>query len=67
MLGGLIAARFIGSQRAMVIGAPLMSGGHVAMAFELSFLIALALLVTGHRPIGHSGVTRRLTLTFPCS
>ena len=47
MLGGLIADRWIGQRNAVVIGALLMSGGHLAMAFEQSLLLALLLLVTG--------------------
>jgi len=47
MLGGLIADRWIGQRNAVVIGALLMSGGHLAMAFEQSLLLALVLLVTG--------------------
>ncbi len=47
LLGGLIADRWIGQRNAVVIGALLMSGGHMAMAFERSFLLALLLLVTG--------------------
>ena len=47
MLGGLVADRWIGQRNAVVIGALLMSGGHLAMAFEQSLLLALVLLVTG--------------------
>jgi POT family proton-dependent oligopeptide transporter len=47
MLGGLIADRWIGQRNAVVIGALAMSAGHLAMAFDRSFLLALALLVTG--------------------
>src|SRR5665213_812919 len=47
MLGGLIADRWIGQRNAVVIGALLMSAGHIAMAFEQSLLLALLLLVTG--------------------
>ncbi len=47
MLGGLVADRWIGQRNAVVTGALLMSAGHVAMAFEQSFLLALLLLVTG--------------------
>ncbi len=47
MLGGLIADRWIGQRNAVVIGALLMTGGHLAMAFEQSLLLALMLLVTG--------------------
>jgi len=47
LLGGLIADRWIGQRNAVVIGALSMSAGHVAMAFDQSFLMALLLLVVG--------------------
>ena len=47
VLGGWIADRFIGQRIAVVLGALSMAGGHVAMAFDRSFLLALLLLVTG--------------------
>ncbi len=47
LLGGLIADRWIGQRNAVVIGALCMSAGHVAMAFDRSFLLALLLLVVG--------------------
>ena len=47
ILGGMIADRWIGQRSAVVIGALSMSAGHVAMAFDQSFLLALLLLVTG--------------------
>ena len=47
MLGGLVADRWIGQRNAVVIGALAMSGGHLAMAFDQSFLLALLLLVAG--------------------
>jgi POT family proton-dependent oligopeptide transporter len=47
LLGGLIADRWIGQRNAVVIGALSMSGGHLAMAFDRSFLLALLLLVIG--------------------
>jgi POT family proton-dependent oligopeptide transporter len=47
MLGGWIADRFIGQRSAVVAGAVLMSAGHLAMAFDRSFLVALALLILG--------------------
>lgn len=47
VFGGLIADRFIGRRRAVMLGAVLMSGGHIAMAFDASFLLALVLLITG--------------------
>ena len=47
LLGGLIADRWIGQRNAVVIGALTMSAGHLAMAFDQSFLLALLLLVFG--------------------
>jgi len=47
VFGGLIADRFIGRRNAVMLGAVLMSAGHVAMAFDASFLLALALLIVG--------------------
>lgn len=47
VFGGLIADRWIGKRNAVVLGALLMSAGHIAMAFEQSFLPALLLLVVG--------------------
>ena len=47
MLGGLVADRWIGQRNAVVLGALAMAGGHLAMAFERSFLLALLLLVVG--------------------
>ena len=47
LLGGQIADRWIGQRNAVVIGALLMSGGHLAMASERTFLLALLLLVVG--------------------
>lgn len=47
VLGGLIADRWIGQRNAVVAGALAMCGGHVAMAFDQSFLLALLLLVIG--------------------
>lgn len=47
VLGGLIADRWIGQRNAVVLGALSMAGGHVAMAFDESFLLALLLLVIG--------------------
>ena len=47
VLGGLIADRLLGRKLAVAIGAVLMSAGHIAMAFDASFLLALVLLITG--------------------
>ena len=47
VLGGWVADRWIGRRVAVVLGAILMSAGHVAMAFDASFLLALLLLISG--------------------
>jgi len=47
IFGGMIADRWIGRRNAVMLGAVLMSAGHIAMAFDASFLLALALLITG--------------------
>ena len=47
ILGGMIADRWLGVRRTVVLGAVLMAAGHLAMSFDQSFLIALALLVLG--------------------
>jgi POT family proton-dependent oligopeptide transporter len=47
VLGGWIADRIIGRRAAVVIGAITMSAGHLAMAFDQSFLLALLLLISG--------------------
>jgi POT family proton-dependent oligopeptide transporter len=47
LVGGMIADRWIGQRNAVVIGAVSMSSGHLAMAFDQTFLLALLLLVVG--------------------
>ncbi len=47
LLGGIVADRWIGQRNAVVIGALSMSAGHIAMAFDESFLLALLLLIIG--------------------
>src|SRR5690242_21696837 len=46
VIGGWLGDR-IGQRNAVVIGGLSMSGGHLAMAFDRSFLLALLLLITG--------------------
>jgi len=46
VLGGWLGDR-IGQRSAVVLGALAMSGGHLAMAFDQSFLLALLLLIVG--------------------
>ena len=47
IFGGWLADRVIGRRNAVMTGAILMSAGHIAMAFDASFLLALALLIVG--------------------
>jgi POT family proton-dependent oligopeptide transporter len=47
LLGGFVADRFIGRTRAVVFGASAMAVGHFCMAFEESYLIALACILIG--------------------
>jgi POT family proton-dependent oligopeptide transporter len=47
VLGGLIADRWLGTRATVVLGALLMSGGHLAMSFDQSFLLALLMLILG--------------------
>jgi POT family proton-dependent oligopeptide transporter len=46
--GGLVADRWLGQRRTVVIGAILMAIGHFVMAIESSFFIALSLLILGN-------------------
>jgi len=47
LFGGLLADRLLGKTATITLGAILMAAGHFAMAFDWSFLIALALLLAG--------------------
>jgi proton-dependent oligopeptide transporter, POT family len=47
LAGGWMADRWIGQRNAVVAGALFMSAGHAAMSFDVSFLVALGLLVVG--------------------
>ncbi|WP_347302208.1 peptide MFS transporter [Croceibacterium sp. TMG7-5b_MA50] len=47
ILGGLLADRVLGKRRTVLAGAIIMAAGHFLMAFELTFLFALACLVIG--------------------
>ena len=47
LFGGLIADRWLGARKTVLTGIVLMTAGHIAMAFDASFLLALLLLVLG--------------------
>ncbi|MGA3120908.1 MAG: peptide MFS transporter [Polyangiaceae bacterium] len=46
--GGIIADRWLGQRKAVIIGAVLMALGHFVMAIESSFFVALILLILGN-------------------
>ena len=48
LIGGLIADRWLGQHRTIIIGASLMAIGHFMMAFEPLFLFALLMLILGN-------------------
>jgi POT family proton-dependent oligopeptide transporter len=48
LLGGLIADRWLGQRRTVILGASLMAIGHFMMAFEALFLLALTTLIMGN-------------------
>lgn len=47
LVGGWLGDQVLGQKRTVMIGGLLMTGGHLLMAFESSFLIAMLLLVLG--------------------
>jgi POT family proton-dependent oligopeptide transporter len=47
LFGGMVADRWLGTRTTVVLGALLMSAGHLAMSFDQSFLLALLLLILG--------------------
>jgi proton-dependent oligopeptide transporter, POT family len=47
ILGGVIGDRVLGRRNTIVLGGLMMTVGHFLLAFDASFLIALAFLVTG--------------------
>ena len=47
VFGGIIADRWIGQRNAVIIGALCMAAGHLFMAFDQSFLLALLMLIIG--------------------
>jgi proton-dependent oligopeptide transporter, POT family len=48
LFGGLLADRYLGQHRTILLGAALMAVGHFMMAFEPLFLIALGMLILGN-------------------
>jgi proton-dependent oligopeptide transporter, POT family len=48
ILGGVIADRWLGKRRAVIVGGSIMAAGHFMMAFEPSFYFALATIALGN-------------------
>lgn len=48
LLGGIVADRWLGQRKTVVVGAVLMAAGHFVMAIESAFFVALALLILGN-------------------
>lgn len=47
LLGGLLADKWLGARRTVILGIALMAAGHFAMIWEQSVLVALLLLILG--------------------
>ena len=48
IFGGLIADRWLGRRRAVIIGATIMAAGHFMMSFDALFFVALATIALGN-------------------
>lgn len=48
LFGGILADRYLGQRRTVMLGAVLMAIGHFVMAFDSFFLLALLLLILGN-------------------
>lgn len=48
LLGGILADRYLGQRKTVVVGGILMAIGHFVMAFENWFFLALAFLIVGN-------------------
>ena len=48
IVGGVIADRYLGKRKAVIIGASIMAIGHFMMAFEVLFYLALATIALGN-------------------
>jgi POT family proton-dependent oligopeptide transporter len=48
ILGGVLADRWLGKRRAIVIGASIMAAGHFMMTFDALFYVALATIALGN-------------------
>ena len=48
VFGGVIADKYLGQRKTVIVGGVLMAAGHFVMAFENLFFVALALLILGN-------------------
>ena len=48
IIGGVIADRYLGKRKAVIIGASIMAVGHFMMAFEVMFYVALGTIALGN-------------------
>ena len=48
IIGGVIAERYLGKRKAVIIGASIMAIGHFMMAFEVLFYVALGTIALGN-------------------
>jgi POT family proton-dependent oligopeptide transporter len=48
IVGGVVADRWLGNRRAVIVGASIMAAGHFMMAFESLFYLALATIALGN-------------------
>ena len=65
LFGGLIADRWLGTRTTVVLGALLMSAGHLAMSFDQSFLVALVLLIVGSGCL-KGNISAQVGQLYPC-
>lgn len=47
LIGGFLGDRLLGRRNSIIIGALCMAAGHLSLAFDSTFLVALLLLITG--------------------
>ncbi len=48
LLGGILADKYLGQRKTVIVGGLLMAIGHFVMAFENAFFLALAFLIVGN-------------------
>ncbi|MFM2153433.1 MAG: hypothetical protein RL199_1868, partial [Pseudomonadota bacterium] len=64
LFGGILADRWLGQRKTVVVGGVLMAIGHFVMAFENSFFLALGLLILGNGAF-KPNVSTQVGLLYP--